>query len=56
MATHGLSVVRACQVAGLSRAASYTPLADRTEQDAAVIVEEHPNSRRYEQANSRSRH
>jgi putative transposase len=36
--THGLSVVRACQVAGLSRAAYYAPPVDRTEQDAAVIA------------------
>jgi putative transposase len=36
--THGLTVVRACQVAGLSRAAYYAPPPDRTEQDAAVIA------------------
>jgi hypothetical protein len=36
--THGLAVVRACHVAGLSRAADDTPPADRTEQDAAVSL------------------
>jgi putative transposase len=34
---HGLSVVRACRVAGLSRAAYYAPPQDRLERDAPVI-------------------
>lgn len=36
--THGLSVVRACQITGLSRAAYYAPPPDRVEQDGAVIT------------------
>lgn len=34
---HGLSVVRACRVAGLSRAAYYAPPQDRLERDAPVV-------------------
>lgn len=34
---HGLSVVRACRVAGLSRAAYYAPPQDRVDRDAPVI-------------------
>ena len=37
MEAHGLSVVRACRVAGLSRAAYYRPPQDRVERDAPVI-------------------
>jgi putative transposase len=35
---HGLSVVRACRIAGLSRAAYYAPPPDRLDRDAEVIA------------------
>ncbi|GJG89820.1 transposase [Gemmatimonadetes bacterium T265] len=37
MDAHGLSVVRACRIAGLSRAAYYAPPQDALDRDAAVI-------------------
>lgn len=38
VAQHGLSVVRACRIAGLARADYYTPLSDRVERDGDVIA------------------
>lgn len=38
VATHGLSIVRACRIAGLARAAYYAPPPDRLDQDAPVIA------------------
>ena len=34
---HGLPIVRACQVARLSRAAYYKPVQDRVQADAEIV-------------------
>ncbi len=38
VAQHGLSIVRACRIAGLARAAYYRPPSDRLERDTEVIT------------------